>query len=845
MVRIAAAAVVAYACLAAPAAEMTPAAFAVFERIFGDAAHLDPAQVAAVLAAKPGTRQYVDRNGDGKPEEVWFVDADLRHPEANRPVLVRVIDEDGDLENGFEPDLDSDLYIADWRGDGAPDVATDYTDTDGDQDVDEMAFYFPGSPGGKRDDSIMVWWGQDVGDDNLLWYDVGYTYNQSLCQYRTHFGGDEVFCAFTLTPEDTAWVSQFENPFLFYDHDGDGVTEEVIRFQGRNEQVGCLRYSFDADHDATPEDPRDFDVSISAHAPEGLTLPERHLVRHTLRGLPTGPWLDRYVAPQYCRETAWADAVLAWDENDLNMDGANLKETRFTDTQERWEGVIAAGNEWFKQIGGPHVGVLNKRYELASAPRGELRLYYAPVDQRLHLFGADRMWLLADWNFDQQPDLRYEFADTNGDGYIDTWRLDMENDGTADDTWTADAAGLQDVRYTWGEVAAVMRPLMESTPERLYALNARLRLAAAQCGVADEDPVQAFLDTAFDTPQLDTDLRQRLVSSNESIRYYLGLIVDRRICAFKAHCGDAALLESFNALRAAGDLAGMAVLLERAFAFDPQSLVPYTQWRDGLRARLAAPRVDTAQDWVPPNIGWESDLCAYRAYWGQIDFFGKSHPGLIFSTFGNGASYHAEQPWGMDALHVGDTAGLGGVTLYVNGAAYPVRSPGGKGPITWNKGVVEKTDDTITIAFAAENAGPDGAYRVAFHATAWGGKRHSGIEVTVEGGKPEDTIEIGVGLTRLTQETFAIDTQAGVLANWGVQQAAIGTIGLGVLFAPKAFVRATDTVDEHQVVLRAERGKPLRYAIQGDWLRGRRFNRCPTLENWMNELRALATQLDL
>ncbi|HNT89651.1 MAG TPA: hypothetical protein PKL84_17445, partial [Candidatus Hydrogenedentes bacterium] len=196
----------------ARAADVSAAVQPLFQRIFGDAVRLDPEMRAKVLADEPGKRHYVDKDGDGRPEEVWFIDTEPRHPEAWRPILVRAIDEDGDLAMGGEPDLDSDLYVADWKGDGIVDAVLDYTDLDGDNDVDEMAFYFPGKPGGAREDQIMVWWGRDEGDDNLLWFDVGYTYRQPLCQYRTHFGGDEIFCAFTISLEDPEWVCLWENP---------------------------------------------------------------------------------------------------------------------------------------------------------------------------------------------------------------------------------------------------------------------------------------------------------------------------------------------------------------------------------------------------------------------------------------------------------------------------------------------------------------------------------------------------------------------------------------------------------------------------------------------------------
>ncbi|NLE57858.1 MAG: hypothetical protein GX616_05820, partial [Planctomycetes bacterium] len=148
---------------------------ALFERVFGNAVKLDPETVARVKKLPPGERIYLDRDGDGRHDEVWFIDTARRHQDSHRPILVRVIDEDGDLDAHKGPDLDSDLYVVDWHADGTVDVVLDYQDDDGDGDVDEMAFYFG------RGKALGVWWGRDNGDDNLLWYDVDYTYYQGLC----------------------------------------------------------------------------------------------------------------------------------------------------------------------------------------------------------------------------------------------------------------------------------------------------------------------------------------------------------------------------------------------------------------------------------------------------------------------------------------------------------------------------------------------------------------------------------------------------------------------------------------------------------------------------------------
>jgi hypothetical protein len=67
------------------------------EQVFGDAVRLDPAMVEKVKNDTPGKRHYVDRDGDGKPEEVWFIDIEPRHTEAKKPILVKVVDKNGNL----------------------------------------------------------------------------------------------------------------------------------------------------------------------------------------------------------------------------------------------------------------------------------------------------------------------------------------------------------------------------------------------------------------------------------------------------------------------------------------------------------------------------------------------------------------------------------------------------------------------------------------------------------------------------------------------------------------------------------------------------------------------------
>ncbi len=281
--------VAAFVLLLAVTAAAQDAKQRLLERVFGDAVRLDPAMVAKVKAAKPGQRFFVDRNGDGRNDECWFIDTSLRHTDAARPILVRAIDEDGDLDAWNGPELASDLYVADWNADGTADVVIDYQDDDHDGDVDEMAMYFfvPEQRHFGRN-VLMAWWGRDDGDDNQLWYDVNYTYYQTLCQYRCHFSGDETFVAFGLRESDTVWQAGWENPFLFYDPDHDGCAEVVLRIEGKGDRIRAARYSFDADDDAYGTRTHDYDFSITAVADDDklLTLPPDMTESTTLVAFP-------------------------------------------------------------------------------------------------------------------------------------------------------------------------------------------------------------------------------------------------------------------------------------------------------------------------------------------------------------------------------------------------------------------------------------------------------------------------------------------------------------------------------------------------------------------------------
>ena len=815
-----------------------------FEQVFPGLVPLDPTLTAQVRKAPLGQRVYVDADGNGQPESVWFIDSDPRHPAELQPLLVCAIDEDGDLRKGFEPDLDSDLYIADWGADGTVDSVVDYTDFDGDQDLDAMAIYrYGGVPEDLGHAVLRAWWVKDVGDDNLLWHDVGYSYDPERGAHRSHFGGDEMFVAFRLAQDTKEWVS-FSDSAFFYDPDNDGVSEEVVYFSGSGNKIRAVRHSFDADNDGTAVAPRDYDVSLTAWAPSAVPVVEEPGAppalqselrfdedageRTTLRDIATNAFLRFDSAAVFSRSTVWGRLLLTWDEIDHNVspqDGA--------DAAERWDGVVADGNEWFPAFGDASSGTLNKRYELVIAPSGPTRLYYHPTDGRVHLFGAERSWLEVDFDFDAKVDMIYHMTDSDDDDVIDVWELDVDADGITDESWSAVVDKPVLVDLDWASIHHQLKSYLSVSGVQMYRLSTVLRDAVAKLDPKGKtDAIAVMLENDFETAPIPVPLREKLVASVEAQRFFRQLLCDRLIHRLRTLYTVEVFWETFDAARSRGDTARQTQLLAQAFGVAPPP-------KQEPQAKAPPPQsVDWFMDWKSDRVGWESTEVAYDFSRGTFGFIGKTKAGLVLEKLGAGAT---QLEGTRRALLPESGPGCGGITLWVNGEPYPLYGKAFANSLTSERSVVQEAPDRVTVEILTRGAGPSHhPYTVRLRCTIESGRRDSLVEVIAGGGRPKDELALGIGLTRLKQEELLLDTSAGVLGSWGLQTPEIGRVGLGVLFAPTAFERFVNRPGEHQVVLRIRDAVALRYRIQCDWLAGRRFDRAPAATDWFGLLRTSA-----
>jgi len=909
----------------------------VFERVFGMPRALPAELVAEVLALPVGEKLERDTTGDGRVDELWYLDTDKRH--TIQPLLVVVRDGDGTLHERRRGNLHSDTYFWDHHANGWIDVVTVYQDDDGDGQLDQMGIFYDKRWPDEQDD-LTVWWAVDVGGDNLLWFDVNGNYYQPLCQWRTHFSGDELFYQFRLTGEDEKWVNVWEDPFAFYDPTGDGASNLVVRISAIGHEVQNLRYSIDADHEARPGAIHNYDFSVTALPPEeGISTEGWAEKVLTIQGIETHPVLDWKNTKAFAKQAAWGSAMLTWDEINSNTDRDIA-----TDPNERWEGVLNHASKFddFPQVGGPPCSPFNNRVEVSHAPASPLRLYFDTADQRFHLLGAEYGYLDVDFNLDGEVDAAYAWKDESGDGVLDLRTVDVNNNGTVDIVQRLHG-NTREFDLEFEDISLVFPQVVR---EVLEGSQLFVDAAVAVLGGTPEDvrEVIDFYRDALPDYHREREVGLRIQGTPAGARFYLELARDRLYMHLRAAMGEDAAWAGVEHAYLDGDYAGAAYALIGAegFAelegtvrevefdgqrytrrirlslqfhddpgmhaagrpvtvplalpehedlafFDPDNCVlveaeHWLAWRivphqvddwsfqEGpMLSFIADTRGATSKDYylyygmeptrseafprltnavldTPGHVAWESDAGAFRFYTGQIDFFGKHEhrllpreERLLYPLVD--VNYHEEQEWGIDALHVGVTSGLGGLTLYLDGEELPVQSPAGEGDVTFEHRVLGAGPVRAAVEVVARNVNPEAPDEaVVLRFFSYAGQADSEVQVHL----PESLrgARLAPGIMRLEEGAFFADAGRGLLGTWGRQGDDIGHIGLALLLPPDGAVEVLDLPHEKRFLAeprpRAHRNYDFNYWILGGWRRGMQYPIAPGIENWRREVESLA-----
>ena len=169
--------------------------------------------------------EYLDLNGDGKPDAIRSVTRD------DIPVLW--LDDDGDMREGdLEGDLDNDCLLIDRDKDGVYDLVVKYADLDGDGRADlQLIAEYPkeGVARGWPNGHYMIV--LDTDRDGVFNYINWNTMllecweKYGISDFYTDYSGQSAFIKIhTSTDQMKDLRLNWENPFLFYDPDRDGLS---------------------------------------------------------------------------------------------------------------------------------------------------------------------------------------------------------------------------------------------------------------------------------------------------------------------------------------------------------------------------------------------------------------------------------------------------------------------------------------------------------------------------------------------------------------------------------------------------------------------------------------------
>jgi len=632
--------------------------------------------LAAIDALPAGSALRFDLNGDGKIDCLAWREGATR---------VTAIDGRGDMRpTDVRGDTTDDCYLADSNGDGVPEHIVQYHDDDGDGRADREEIYdiFPGSPR----DGILVLAGFDLDHRGPIFHLTDYGYQSNRDMWQSRFDGNAYFVAGRRDEKTGVWTSTEENPFCFYDNDGDGRADEAVRFEGSDLSIHSLRWSFDADGDSPAKQAHDYDFSVTAvgtvRAPEAFA--DSVLLRDG-RAM-------RFVSYAHARDLArwglWTSALLVWDEGDLNV----APQSEYPD-RPRWEGVIADAHIGFPAVGGPGCGHVNKRYEIERECGGRpLGLYFSTVDERVHLTGAKSGEIDVVLPNEPAVERTARMEDANGNGYFDTW------------SWSGKAAPERTIRVSDEGVRPIpldAKAIRRFWPGALSAARDHARWDAEQLGSTVQRGVPVEPEHWWaEARDRNEPLAVRAARSPEADRFLRDIVLWDMGGGFLARDvneAEPAAAVRVPTPRGGGACAiGIARLPEDArdllIAASPVEMVG----GDGA-ARIAG-QVEEDRLWFPASpqgrqasleidpaaplpvvqkvrcdpwsssgkgIAFENARVAFRTYDGHVDIFTKNAPALILR--GNLGDYHYRQAWGMDALDIGDGPGIGDLYIAGNG----------------------------------------------------------------------------------------------------------------------------------------------------------------------------------
>ena len=421
------------------------------------------------LGYKP---EYIDLDNDGDPDIIKSITIN------DTPVMW--IDDDDDMKHGdLDGDTDSDCLLIDRNKDGQygalGDLIIDWVDTDNDNKPDMQAVMeYPKVQKEKVWPNGHYMWVLDTDKDNIFTYIDWNTFelkaweHSGISNFFVDYSGQSMFMKVHAATDRMDNIKlNWENPFLFYDEDKDGLSEMAIRMvdspnyysktgksdgqetMGLTGKIDWVSIGLDMDNDNGPNNEFDFDLTLGFRGTGFGYMDQVHKFKN-MRGLPEA---DKYFMDPRCRQVEeliypahnealnlifnkgkWDKVYFVYDEDD---DCARWERVEFLDPLDPFK------------IGANKGGIDNNTQSDATGDRGEWdlnnsgkgKLYVSKFDGRLHLFGAE--W--GCWRIDQNStyyqgwDRKWigkepkkfatvKYVDGNNNGFFDEILYDLDGD---------------------------------------------------------------------------------------------------------------------------------------------------------------------------------------------------------------------------------------------------------------------------------------------------------------------------------------------------------------------------------------------------------------------------------
>lgn len=423
--------------------------------------------------------QFMDLDGDGRQDAVKaFIHGDI-------PILW--LDDDENMENGdIEGDTVNDCLLVDRNADGTYDLVVKFADLSGSGKADlQLIMDYPVDNAAPN----LMYVFDDDGDGVFNYIDwntlkVECWEKNGISDFYTDYSGNSTFLkTHQVSTELEDLRYNWENPFLFYDYDKDGLTEVAVRFcdnaisdpasagdgfsraQHRG-WMGWFSIGIDMDNDNAAGNDFDFDMTLNYTGSRGFNYSE---CVHPLKNMRGKPQADRFFPDPRIRTLTelvfpdrtqafgkvfsgkWESARLVWDEDD---------------DCGRWERVELYDNLDAFQYGHNKGGMDNNPQSDVTGDRGEWdtdfsgggNIYVGRFDGRVHLYGAERgVWRMDqntqyyqgfNWTFQKSSPSGFsatvEYADADGNGFLDTLRYDLDGDGVFETEVSLRSLGIDD-----------------------------------------------------------------------------------------------------------------------------------------------------------------------------------------------------------------------------------------------------------------------------------------------------------------------------------------------------------------------------------------------------------------